>query len=131
MLIEISELRSFARRLMAVCDEMMRMADLEEIRSCIDDYYAGLPDGVKDKEPGLFIARDWKVGEGKYMPAIVYICYAEKYVDGLDPWKDCGGDKIISLIEDRRNLILDYKEFYEDEYEGDKLFAAVFKRMYA
>jgi hypothetical protein len=130
MFVEISDLRSFARKLMAVFEEIMMMTDLDEIRSCIDDYYAGLPYDA-DKGPGLFIAREWRVGENKYMPALLYVCLAEKYVNGLDPWKDCGGDKIIALIEDNRDLMLDYKEFYKDEYEGDVIFAAVFKRMYA
>jgi hypothetical protein len=122
----------FVKRIMEACEELLLEVDLNEIELLTSHHYnLFTPDARPSRNhPGFFTSKAWDLGNGKKAPALVYVCYEENYVEGLNPWKDCNGDDIIKTIEDWSSgwFKLSYKDFKKDELGRKRLFAAVFER---
>lgn len=110
------KIREMAKELFKIWHEIRMELDKEEINKAISRQ--------ADNDGAVFYAENWPWGNGMPSPALVCVCKDDSI---KDPWNYFGGDEIIDRIEKKKHLKLCYKDYVE--VEGERIFAAVFKRL--
>jgi hypothetical protein len=115
-MIDEHKIREMTKELFTIWHEMRMELDKSEIEKAISRQ--------KISHGAVFYAEKWPWGNGMSAPALVCVCTDDSV---KDPWKELGGDEIIERIEKKKHLMLDYKDFREED--GERIFAAVFRRI--